>query len=492
MKKNVLLVILFAGLCANSLLAQTCSCAQEFLWVKLYVEKNHPGFNSIIKTPINTAYKAFTDSLWKEIVADNEGRYCLWYLFKYMHYLKDNHSSITATGMDVNEESASSLGAFFRSKTWKKTEWVNIDSVKVINTIATTTDELEGIYTSEDSMYTVALLKNKTAQRDYYAVVLSSKTKVWVPGQVKFELKQTGNKQYTCLFYLRNHSLHVEEGLHLSGHVFAFNTGQWVKQFPIDSMALPPLSSKEKISNNIISFKVLDSITACLSVRSFSGAYNSQLDSAYKDIIPKIRKYPHLIIDVRNNGGGSDANYSALLPFIYTDTIVGDVVQLYATSDNINAYEKMRDEYKKDKLKYGEKGYLSWEFPLNRMRTARTDSFVYYTGNSMPRKVVLKPDKRAPKKVAILYNRFCASSCEQLLLDAMFSKKVIRVGEHSGGFIAYGNVMNIKTPCGNTLNWTTTQKVKSIQYEFVGIKPHFYVPEDEPDWLDYTRKLLQK
>jgi hypothetical protein len=33
--------------------AQTCDCKSEFLWVKAFMEKNHPGYNSDIKLLTN-------------------------------------------------------------------------------------------------------------------------------------------------------------------------------------------------------------------------------------------------------------------------------------------------------------------------------------------------------------------------------------------------------------------------------------------------------
>jgi hypothetical protein len=52
--------------------------------------------------------------------------------------------------------------------------------------------------------------------------------------------------------------------------------------------------------------------------------------------------------------------------------------------------------------------------------------------------------------------------------------------------------MSIKTPCGNTLNWTTTRKNKDRKYEFVGITPDYKIPAGETDWIEYTRRLLQQ
>ena len=167
-----------------------------------------------------------------------------------------------------------------------------------------------------------------------------------------------------------------------------------------------------------------------------------------KKIVPEIRKYPHLIIDVRNNGGGSDLNYYAFMPLLYTDTIYNDFVEMFITEDNKKAYERMRDDARANPQRYGSSGYMSWEFRIKQMEGKTVGSFIPITArNSF---TTYKTNTGNPVKVAILYNRNCASSCEQLLIDAAYSKKVTLIGENSGGYIAYGNVMSIRTPCGNT------------------------------------------
>jgi len=50
--------------------------------------------------------------------------------------------------------------------------------------------------------------------------------------------------------------------------------------------------------------------------------------------------------------------------------------------------------------------------------------------------------------------------------------------------------MNIQTPCGNTLAWTTMRFRDHRKYDFVGIAPDHKVPENEMDWVEYTRKLF--
>ncbi|HYE54584.1 MAG TPA: S41 family peptidase, partial [Chitinophagaceae bacterium] len=224
-------------------------------------------------------------------------------------------------------------------------------------------------------------------------------------------------------------------------------------------------------------------------LRSFSASYSTMLDSAYNAVMPEIRKRRNLIIDVRNNGGGSDRNYKALMPLIATGDVTHDVVDLFATPDNIRAYEAMRDLYKSKPEIYGKEGYMSWQPHLEKMQKQQPYTFVPMMSDK-PAITRYRPARGNPRKIAIIYNRNCASSCESLLFEASYSNKVITVGENSGGYTGYGNVMNTTTPCGRTLSWTTTRYRRQRQYDFTGIPPQYRVPAEEANWIDYTRKLL--
>ncbi|MDX2045135.1 MAG: S41 family peptidase [Chitinophagaceae bacterium] len=478
MRLIFLSVLLFGAATAS---AQQCNCEAEFNWVKSFMEKNHPGFNSDIKTPDDLRYKAFTNDLLRKIKNNKTGIHCLIYLKKYIRYLKDHHSNINGAFVPLDESNPDSLRAFLNSALYKGREIINTDSNKLVKYFsALNPNSVEGIYITADTTYTVAVIKSKTANRDYAAVILASKTPVWKKGQVKFELKDRSDGYREGFFYMRNYSLNYEEWLTGPGETTIVN---WRKIFPGTTA-----SARQVISGDLVSFRVLDSSTSYISIRSFGSQFNIQLDSAYKKIIPELKKYPNLVIDVRNNGGGSDINYTAFMPLLYTDTIYNDFVELFVTDDNKKAYEKNRDEAKNNPQRYGANGYISWEYRLNQMKNVPANTFVPISAKNSTS--VYKPVEGFPKKVAILYNRFCASSCEQFLLDAMFSKKVKLVGENSGGFLAYGNVMEIKTPCGNSLNWTTTRKNKDRKYEFVGVTPQVKIGNAEKDWIEYTRKLL--
>jgi hypothetical protein len=460
---------------------QSCDCRQEFAFVRQHMEKNHPGFASDIKDPNEPKYKAFVQLLEKKIAADPSSKYCIAYLKQYFFYLKDHHINISGSSAPVKEDSLPALEAFKKSPAFLSTERINFDT-----SYFRKLDKpgIEGIYKTPDGTYTIGLVKMPDERRDYAGIILSSTSKLWEPGQVKLEFKQLNDSIVQVYTYLRNHSLNYDEArFNLSNST---ELPGWVKVFPVSGNA-----AAESISTDIFSFKILDSNTAYIAIRSFSGRYATMLDSAYKAVMPEIRKRRNLIIDVRNNGGGSDLNYKALMPLIYTDPITHDVVDYYATPDNIQAYTALRDLYKSKPEIYGKDGYMNWQYGIERMQAAKPYSFTPMTG-SKPSVSKYTPVDGYPNKVAIIYNRNCASSCESLLFEARFSKKVITVGENSGGYTGYGNVMNLTTPCGNSIGWTTTRYRNQRQYDFTGIPPQHRVPQNETNWIGYAQRLISQ
>jgi len=446
------------------------------------MEKNHPGFNSDIKDPNQSQYKAFVQSLESKMQEDISDKYCLAYLKQYLRYLKDHHINIRASFQPVKEDSLADVERFFKSLTYLSTEKKQLDSTTIVTYLQSLSNPtIEGIYKTPDNVYTIALIKDQTNTRDYAGIILASATKLWQPGHIKFEIKQVNDSTLDVFMFLRNHSLEYNQ---LSYNKQNFQIPGWIKIFPQSSN-----QSTEKLSTDIFSFSLLDSNTAYISMRSFSGQYSTMLDSAYKAVMPEIQKRKYLIIDVRNNGGGSDGNYKALMPFIATGPVTHDVVDLYATPDNISAYQKMRDLYKSKPEVYGKNGFMSWQPHMEKMQKTQPFTFIPMMSDK-PGVTRYKPHKGYPERVAIIYNRNCASACESLLFEARFSDKVVTVGENSGGYTGYGNVMDITTPCGRTLSWTTTRYRNQRQFDFTGIPPKHYVPESESNWIEYTQKLL--
>lgn len=447
------------------------------------MEKNHPGFNSDIKDPEQPAYKAFVQKLEQQISNDPAGKYCIVYLKQYLWYLKDHHIDIQGRSTPVREDSAAAVAAFLQSPAYLSTESIATDSMQVVHYLSQLREPgIEGIYKTLDNSYTIAIIKNKNAARDYAGIILNSGTKLWTKGQVKIELRQVNDTLFDVFTYLRNHALDYSQARYRNGKL---SIGGWMKVYP------QPSQQEETIGTDLFTFKLLDSNTAYLAVTNFSGRFSTYLDSAYKAVMPEINRRRYLVIDIRNNGGGSDMNYKALMPLIYTDPIINDVVDYYATPGNIGAYEAILNDTKNHPEVYGKDGYKSWEYGVNKMKRAKPYSFTPMVGTA-PTTTTYPINKGYPQKVAILHNRNTASAAESLLFEARFSKKAITVGEHSGGYTGYGNIMSVTTPCGNRLSWTTTRYRHQRQFDFTGIPPMYRVPATEPNWVEYARELVKR
>ncbi len=192
--------------------AQTCNCLAEFNFIKEHIEKNHGGFNKKIGSPEEPAYRKFTGELAKEIGQLKENRYCIAYLKKYILYLQDHHSNISGVpGQPVNENSEADIEAFLKSPAFTSTENIPIDSLFIDSITRRSKDPMEGIYQTPEGTYKVLLFKNKNQNRDYAAVIIESKTRLWAKDQVKFELKRTTDSTLQYFGYLRNHGLNYDE-----------------------------------------------------------------------------------------------------------------------------------------------------------------------------------------------------------------------------------------------------------------------------------------
>lgn len=459
---------------------QSCSCLEEFRFVKAYMEKNHGGFNKKIRTAAAPAYAAFVSSLETAIRKEKDNRYCIGYLKKYILYLQDHHSTITAGASTVvNENDPAAVAAFLQSPANRQTEIISLDTASLLEGWRKTPPAgIEGVYCTADSTYTVALVRHVTDRHDYAAVILQTRTKLWQPGQVKFELKRMDDSLYECYTAYRNHSINYEE-IRVQGGKAALNG--WIKLNP----GAPVTTGAT--DRQAFSFRVLDSTSTLLSIRSFNAGLTRTLDSFYATVIPVIRQYPRLIVDVRDNSGGSDLSYKALMPLLYTGPFESDVMEYYVTPDNMKAYAA----YDSALLRKDPKSSPPFQAPLALMKKSKPFRFTRF-GNGKPATVRYPVEKGNPVKVAVVYNRGCASSCESFLFELLHSSKTIRVGENSGGYTGYGNVMTIPTPCGNTLAWTTTVYRKQWEYEFVGIPPQYQVPAVQTDWIGYALRLLNQ
>lgn len=83
--------------------------------------------------------------------------------------------------------------------------------------------------------------------------------------------------------------------------------------------------------------------TALLRIASFNDDQRVLIDSLIKSNSALIGTKKNLIIDIRNNGGGSDISYSSITPLLYTNPIRITSLELLSTPLN---NQRMADNLK--------------------------------------------------------------------------------------------------------------------------------------------------
>lgn len=221
-------------------------------------------------------------------------------------------------------------------------------------------------------------------------------------------------------------------------------------------------------------FRAIDSLTNYLRISSFDASLKQELNLFYQSIDSLVTIKPNLVIDLRNNGGGSEECYLDLMKYLYTKPFTVDLADVWVSPDNIKKYES--DGHSKELI--------------DRMKNAPPFTFIPQTLN--PVTTWETKGTVHPKKIAVLFNKKTASSAEGMILYAMQSDKIITMGENSGGFLGYGNVKYDEIPCGSyIIRSTTTKYFNKSKYEFVGISPQIKLNDDQ-DWIKAAKIELER
>ena len=195
---------------------------------------------------------------------------------------------------------------------------------------------------------------------------------------------------------------------------------------------------------------------------------------------------PNLILDLRGNDGGSDFVYEPLTPLLYADPVHDIGVDVLATADNVKSWSALLDN----------KNITGWtrysiQHTIAGMK-AHPGQFISVTPDRVATLPVVRP---FPQRVVVLIDGACASTTEQFLLEAMQSRKVLVMGQHTAGVLDYSNVRERPFDClPFTLHYCTTRSRRIDQgkeIDNIGIQPAM-VLGDEEDWVEAARKYLER
>lgn len=222
-------------------------------------------------------------------------------------------------------------------------------------------------------------------------------------------------------------------------------------------------------------FVELSNHTVMLTLPSFSPEYREAVLHLLKSNRQALISHPNWIIDVRQNGGGSDSTYTPILPWLMENERLDIGGELLVTPANIEGQLKACGETD-----------LACKESLNaavvRMRAVEPGSFIiqnpkFADGLRYTRQTELEPQR--PSKVAVLMGKKCGSSCEQFLLAVRQSYHVKLIGQPSAGGLDYSNLRRHDLSSGQRyLQYaiSRTQRLPHMSVDAAGVMPDIYLP----------------
>jgi C-terminal processing protease CtpA/Prc len=255
-----------------------------------------------------------------------------------------------------------------------------------------------------------------------------------------------------------------------------------LRKIDADPKKVQTTSISEPIPNQV-ELKKINASTYYFRLPTFNHHVKSKVDSLLQENHDLIADTPNLILDVRDNGGGSDVTYADLIQYVYTNKITVVNNSIWSSPDNIQKFENILND---PEYPGAGKGYIRG---LIKELKANPNTFVRKDDNVI-RKLRALPE---PRNVIILMNRGCASSCEEFVLAARQSKKVTLMGENTMGVLDYANVHHLALPCESWgLQYATsrTNRLPDFPIDNIGIEPNVRIPE-EKNWVEFAVEYLK-
>ncbi len=484
-KINLVLVILL--LTTAFAFAQNCDCKTNYEWVKKTIEENDAGFQYVLQDKGQQAYADLNKRILDKVQNAKTLDECAPILYEWLRFFRIGHLSI----QPINQQSQPQPQQADTQKpkkdfsNWETFSIKTEDFKKYLD--KNRVSDYEGIWETEP--YKIGIKKEGDR---YIGFIIESGADTWTKGQVKLKFSIAEDKM-NSVFYMRDHSPEESD----RGTIIGKNYLQ-IGSFSL-SRIYPNIVDEPKYTQYLKSLgaklpylEQLNETTLYLRIPSFNNKYKKDIDSVLSVNKGKILSTKNLIVDLRNNGGGSDGSYSEIIPYLYTNSIRAIGVEYLSTKlnnkrmlDFINNPEYGASD--KDK-EWAKESYDKLESKLGQF-VSLNDRVV-----SVEKKDTIYP---FPQNVGIIINRGCGSTTEQFLLEAKQSKKVKLFGVTTYGALDMSNMYFVDSPCkefqlGYALS--RSMRIPDFTIDGKGIQPDYYLDRSIPqyDWINSVNMILNE
>lgn len=461
-------LFLVLTLLSSSLYSQQKSnCEIAFEKLSDVVEKDYPGFSE--KTKDSVAYQYFKASLLDKVKRSAE-KDCFQHLKDYISYFRDGHIFF------LDEASYLRTAKINKIETLKTNE-------QLLRKLKASGDSLEGVWKNEE--FKVGIVKQKSDQ--YKGFILASSDKNWKVGDVLFTLEE---KQALKLFNTNLTAFLDTYTLKNSSTLYFNKTRNYFIKDNLDTL------NANDIANSInkllgIYVEKLTKTTTLIKLKNFDYPFVERIEKLITDNKVLIGDSENLIIDLRDNGGGTTDAFVPLLPYIMTGNTRRMNIEYWISDFLISGMEKYRNGLA-----------VNAKNEANRERIEKL--LGYYKQNIG--KFVLNPGTKAIsidtvelvknniKQIVFLTNKKIGSAAESLLLLAKQSKKVKLMGTPTQGVLDYANAyLTSYEYDGHPLILPTYRSLRLPDFPIdnIGIQPDVYLDNSVADWVKLAISYLE-
>lgn len=481
MKEILIIIILISPLIT---LAQRCDCKDNFEWVKQTFEKNDAGFDYAIAQKGEEAYKQHNQIFNKAVKRISTPDQCYQTIYEWLTFFRTGHIGIQAITEEQEQQGnrVDTNKIINRYTNWEKLDMKVTEFKQYLS--SNKVQGYEGIW--RHGVYEIGI---KKIGDEYIGFIIEADGIYWTEGQIKLKIYNDNSSVY----YMRDHSPKDFDSI-------AFLGNNFLEMGFISLKREFPISDKDESIERY--FKAIDAKdpyldkieenTLLLRIPRFWHSEKAKIDS----IIDKNRKLilqtPNLIIDLRDNGGGSDESFEELIPIIYTNPIRQIGVKMLSTQLN---NQRMLDIIEDETYALTEEDKAS-VIELYDKLSSQIGEFVMLGDNSVE-VITLDTVYEYPKNIAILINENNASTTEQFLLAAKQSKKVKLFGRTTAGILDISNMYFVQSPCqefelGYSLS--KSMRIPEMTIDGRGIQPDYYIDEgiSKYGWIDHIMKILEE
>lgn len=463
---------------------QDCNCEKNFGWVKKTFEENDAGFQYAIDTKGKQEYANHNSTYLQKVKSAHTTLECTKLLHEWMTFFRKGHLGISLTEKAENKTSNNQNSSIVKAD--EKWETVNIDLPKFEQYLKSKNDlRYEGIWESEP--YKIGIKKEGN---DYIGFIIESGVENWKKGQIKLRISKDG-ETIKLTYYRGNRDAQEFKSAELLGNNYLQFGGFILKRL---SPKFPTEKSWEDFVNYMFIGKPfieeLNKATLILRIPSFNASAKNDIDSVILHNKERILQTENLIIDLRNNDGGSDRSFREILPFIYTNPIRIVGLEFYSTKLN---NQRMLDLINKPEYGLDEAGKKWAKEQYDKLET-RLGQFVNLE-SSVVGIDTMKTIFSNPRSVGIIINEGNASTTEQFLLAAKQSKKVKLFGTTTMGLLDVSNIYSVKSPCNEFelyYSLSRSMRIPEMTIDNKGIQSDYYIDRSVPQyrWVDFVNEIL--